>query len=169
MILGTWCSPEITLKGFDKGNLTTEEQLELKLMMGMFEKMFKGMCVEYFNDRKDESQKDSYKTSFVLLDNESSESIDESGDYEVLADGKRLVLHPFGEKPINIGVEITRSYLTWRIQFSDLAKLGASAEELEDMPLEVASMVMYMTFRKQGKNSSVKNVDTDDSRTRGTD
>ena len=149
MIVNKWCTPEIDIKGFDLTKLPAEEQLTMKAYLGAMESMFESMCIQFYDDRDDAESRDSYETSVQMLDGTDGEGQKSFGDYEILADGKRLILHERGGVPFDIGLEMTRSYLKLRFQFSDLAKLGGSDEDLEDMPLEVANMAIYMKFSRQ--------------------
>jgi hypothetical protein len=144
-ILGKWCKPDIQIKGLPIGDLNAEEKMEYKFMLGGIEKIFEEMCIEYFNDRV--SGRDSYKINIHLPDEVEEQY--KFGEYELLAEGKRLVLYTNDNQQINIELtKLTHKEHQWRLQYYDMVRLGGSEVEIpEDLP----NFVMYLTFSKEKK------------------
>lgn len=141
-IIGQWCSPEIEFKGLDLSGLTAEEKSQYQFYLGGLEKLFDNMCIEYFDDRA--SKRDSYQVSLKLPGEKEEQT--EFGDYEILANGKRLVLHTQDLDQLDIELtELSKEKLTWRIPLLEFGLL--SGEEME-LPEEMADVVMYMTLHK---------------------
>lgn len=142
-LTGKWCKPDVEIKGLLVDALTQEEKSQYKFLMGGIEKMFEEMCIEYFDDRR--TGRDSYQMSMALSGD--SEKQSEFGEYELLANGKRLVLHTPENKNINIELtKLTKTEHQWRLQYSDMMKL--SGEEV-DLPEDLPNFSMYLTFKKE--------------------
>ncbi len=142
-LTGKWCKPDVEIKGLLVDALTQEEKSQYKFLMGGIEKMFEEMCIEYFDDRN--TGRDSYQMSIALPND--SEKQSEFGEYELLANGKRLVLHTPENKNINIELtKLTKTEHQWRLQYSDMMKL--SGEEV-DLPEDLPNFSMYLTFKKE--------------------
>ncbi len=142
-IVAQWCAPDLEFKGFDLSTLSPDEKGEWKFLLGGLEKMYEGMSIEYFDDRT--SARDSYKMT-LQLPNE-SEPHTEFGEYELLANGSRLLMHTPDGKKLNIEIAPSeKNTQQWRLQMADLLQLGGDTYELpDDMP----NVVIYMTFHKK--------------------
>lgn len=138
-----WCAPDLAFKGFDLSDLSPDEKGEWKFVLGGLEKMFEDMCVEYFDDRP--GNRDSYKMT-LQLPNE-TEPHTEFGEYELLANGQRLLMYmPDGKK---LNIQLTKSdpnTQQWRLQIQDLLQFGG---DLYELPEEMPNVVIYLTFHKK--------------------
>lgn len=142
-LIGKWCKPSVVIKGLPTENLSSDEKAEYRFMMGGIEKIFEDMCIEYFDDRT--SGKDSYQLSIYSSD--STEKQNEFGEYELLANGKRLVLHTAANQRIDIELsKLTETEHQWRLQYGDMIKLSGSPM---DLPEELPNFAMYLTFKKE--------------------
>lgn len=147
-ILGVWSSPSIEFKGFDKSEASQEELAEYEFMLGGLSRLFESMTIEFFEDGV---TKDSYQISMKIPGE--AEPQKEFGEYELRANGKRLIIHDQNTRS-KVDVELaklTNEEMQWRMQFSDLAKFGGQDVGFawdEAMP----NMVLYMTFRKAAEN-----------------
>lgn len=143
LLTGKWCQPSVEIKGLPVEDLSPDEKAEYRFMIGGVEKIFEEMCIEYFDDRA--SGRDSYQTSIYMSDD--TEKQNEFGEYELLADGKRLVLHTSDNQRINVELtELTDTEHQWRLQYSDMVKL--SGDEM-DLPEDLPNFAMYLTFKKE--------------------
>lgn len=142
-LTGKWCKPKIEIKGLPMQDLSPDEKAEYRFMVGGIEKLFEEMCIEYFDDRV--TGKDSYQTSIYALND--AEKQNEFGEYELLANGKRLVLHTNDNQRIDIELtKLTEEEHQWRLQYADMLKLSG---DKMDLPEGLPNFAMYLTFNKE--------------------
>ena len=114
----------------------------MRLSLEGTERMFSGMCIEYYDDRA--TGYDSYQASLPIPG--TAEKQNSFGEYELLAFGKRLVLHTPDNQWVNIELtKLTKTEHQWRLQYDDLVKLGGN--DL-DLPLSLPQTALYLTFKK---------------------
>ncbi len=142
MLIGKWSHPDIEIKGLPMDQLSREEKAEYRFIMGGMEKMFEDMTIEYFDDRP--GSRDSYQTTVITEDSQEKQS--DFGEYELLAQGKRLVLHTPDNQSVDIEItQLTPKSHQWRLQYSDMLRLSGEAMEMDqDFP----NFAMYLTFKK---------------------
>lgn len=141
-IIAQWCDPSLEFENM-KVPLTPDEKGQWPFILGGLEKMYKDMCIEYFDDRT--GSRDSYKLTFRLPGDIATNT--EFGEYELLASGTRLLMYTPKGKKINIGVsKLDDNMQQWYLQIADLLKLAGDTYELpEDMP----NIVIHLTFHKK--------------------
>jgi len=142
-LTGKWCKPKIEIKGLPIQDLNQDEKAEYLFIMGGIEKMFEEMCIEYFDDRA--TGKDSYQTSISASSDDEKQN--EFGEYELLANGKRLVLQTNDNQRIDIELtKLTEEEHQWRLQYADMMKLSG---DKMDLPEGLPNFAMYLTFNKE--------------------
>lgn len=145
IIIGQWCSPDIDFSRVERLEIDNTQQRQYIFMLGGLSKFFEKMSIEFFEDG---ITKDSYLIATQLPGEK--ECHKEFGEYELRANGKRLIMHDIKTRDrINIEIQkISKDTMLWRIPFSDLVKFGAKGMSLKWME-GPPDFDTYITLKKQ--------------------
>lgn len=137
-LIGKWSRPALEIIG-----LNQEEKSEYNFVENNFKNIFGNMQIEYFDDR--DNKLDTYQIGISAP--AKTKGKNDFGEYEVLANGKRLVLHTTDSQSIDINIaSITEQEQQWRLRYSDMIKLSGGDI---DLPEDLPNCTIYLTFKKE--------------------
>lgn len=143
-LIGQWTAPDIDFSRIERLEIDSDQHRQYIFMLAGLGKLFEKMSIEFFEDG---ITKDSYLFTTQLPGEK--ETYKEFGEYELRANGKRLIVYDLRtNERLNIALEqLSNDTMQWRMQFCDLIKFASKDRQLKWMG-EPPSFTTFLTFKK---------------------